>query len=1174
MKKIDWMMLGNIVMAGSTLATASEPLPPLDAPMARQVHYLLDTPNLTEDEFLSLGHQWADSTGSTMLALIEGSPTSTLPWPFGSELPSSATVLRCARTWMDGSSDFQFVVPAQSIPESWGDDFILGLEIDGISHSISTDSTLTVPAPPQGVTLLQIGLHASLADGSIRSGALVLEVRSACPIPSPDLPPWPSEAPGLPWWLGTFYEGQAVTGSAFVKLGADGIFDAPVILCDGFDPDLHQHVVPWGHGDQTWETLWDCNLSFRSVLESMLSTGLDVVFVDWASGTRAVEENAALLQEVISLCNTYKSGTTPCAVVGMSMGGVISQIALRQMELQGLPHCTGLFVACDSPLRGAYLPWSMLQAIDFFSVLSSEASALQQALQSPAAEQLLYIRHGGTPLPHLQMVNNLEAWGLPEDCTNAAIVNSHPNASFPLSPGPLLHASESLWGWEWAHVQLQPLPGDPYHAESTSSLNVSFDASLPNTDSPWNDLFIDALGHCPSDFPNIESLPGSKTSHLDAFRSALEAGGLSVPVCQTETMFIPTFSALGLAPGSLADSPFDWIHTENQFVGSTPHCDLTHHGEVLLEWLQENAASGSSILGHDSPYSIHLPDGTLDTVIVGGIPGSGQTGWGLPAFPAQLSVCSSETSIDSELVLGDGAGNLPGQLEVKSGQILHMNPNSTLTIGPNSTLVIRNGGRLMLGPHVHANIGGTLVVEPEALIETHDGTLIQLEGNEGEWLHMGRWVVPGSAEVSLNGGPAYLNTGDGTHPRIELGPQAQMNGTGTAGYSTPQMLLKVGFGSTLTLTGPGIIAWENARLHMAPASRLIGEDCRFRFESCRLTGEESIVSERPSLETNHRIRILESSIEGLDAQWNLEGPGALWVWESSFEHARIHCTQGGGTLEGCTLEGTEWWWENALSPVTIHGSEFNSGFSSGSPLLKIEGGNAPTRLVENEWHSHRDGIWLVDTHLTWMKCNRLSGMELALYAQGTQLILNGPSGGNNLFENNDVHLRFQSSPPPHLSGGTNEFGAYSMALVLGDLLMPLGPGAAAQPLNASFHVWGNGSPEFEITGLTSSHPSATGLPIHLIDPAPELAMNCDANPAPSEEAQVKSAMSCPPGMTPIGRLQIESLDRKEIKEELRKLNLWGQPITHSLNGPQLIERQLIQNGWQCRSVTKQVSMKE
>jgi hypothetical protein len=1174
MKKIDWMMLGNIAMAGSTLATASEPLPPLEPPMARQVHYLLDNPNLTEAEFLSLGHQWADSTGSVVLAILEGSPTSTLPWPFEGDLPSSTTVLRCARTWMDGTSDFQFVVPSQSIPESWGDDFTLGLEIDGTSHLIGTDSIFVVPAPPQGITLLQIGLSASLSDGSVRSGSLVLEVRSACPIPSPDLPPWPMTAPDLPWWVGTFHGSEAITGSAFVKLGADGTFDAPVILCDGFDPDLHNHVVSLGHGDQTWETLWDCNLSYRAVLESMLSSGLDVVFVDWSDGTRDVEENAALLQHVISLCNAYKAGNTPCAVVGMSMGGVISQIALRQMELQGESHCTGLFVACDSPLRGAYLPWSMLQAIDFFSVLSSEASALQQALQSPAAQQLLYIRPGGTPLPHLQMVFNLETWGLPEDCTNATIVNSHPNASFPLSPGPLLHASESLWGWEWAHVQLQPLPGDPYHSESTASSNVSFDASLPNTDTPWNDLFIDALGHCPSDFPNIESLPGSKTSHLDAFRSALEAGGLSVPVCQTETMFIPSFSALGLAPGSVSNSPFDWVHTENQFVGSTTHCDLTHHGEILLAWLQANAASGATTLGYDTPYSMNLPDGLLDSVIVGGMAGSGQTGWGLPAFPAQLSICSSQTSIGSKLTLGDEAGNFPGQLEVKSGQTLQLNPNSTLTIGAGSTLAIRNGGRLILDAHVHADIGGHLIIEPDAIIETHDGTAIQLEGNEGEWLHMGRWVVPGSAAVSLQGGAAHLNTGDGTQPRIELGPQSQLNGTGTAGYSTPQMLLKVGLGSALTLTGPGIVAWENVRLHLATASSFIAEDCRLRFESCRLTGEESEVSERPLLESNHRIRLLESSLEDIDVEWNLEGPGALWVWESTFENARIHCMQGGGTVEGCTLGGTEWLWENAIAPVTIRGSEFNGGFSSGSPMLKIVGGNAGTRLVENEWHSHRDGIWFIDSHQAWMKCNRLTGMELALFAKGTQLILNGPSGGNNLFESNDVHLRFQSSAPPHLSGGTNEFGAYSMALAMGDLLMPLGPGEAAQPLNASFHVWGNGSPELEVIGLTSSHPSAAGLPIHLTDPSPELAMNCETSPPPGEDAQVKSATPCPPGTTAMGQLHNESRGKKEIQEQLRKLNLWGQPTPHSITGPQLMERLFIQNGMQCRSVTKQISMRE
>lgn len=1173
MKKIEWMMLGNIVITATTLSTASEPLPPLEPAKARQVHYLLDSPSLSEAEFSNLGHHWADSAQAVVLTLIEGTPTSTLPWPFAGELPSSATVLRTARTWLDGTSEFCFVVPSASLPVAWGVEVELNLEIDGQTHAISADSVMIFPAASPAVTLVQIGLHATLADGSVRSSAAILQVRSACPIPSPDLPPWPSEAPALPWWVGTFFEGQAVTGSAFVKLGADGVFDAPVILCDGFDPDLHQHVVPWGHGDQTWETLWDCNLSYRSVLEDMLSTGLDVVFVDWASGTRAVEENAALLQEVIALCNNYKLGTTPCAVVGMSMGGVISQIALRQMELQGLPHCTGLFVACDSPLRGAYLPWSMLQAIEFFSVISSEAHALHLALQSPAAQQLLYIRPGGTPLAHLQMVQSLEAMGLPEDCTNASIVNSHPNSSFPVSPGPLLHASESLWGWEWAHVQLQPLPGDPFHSASSLTANVTFDASLPNAEAPWNDLFLDALGFCPADFPGIESLPGSKTAHLDAFRSALEAGGLSVPVCQTETMFIPTFSALGLPSGSLAPSPFDWIHTENQFTGSTTHCDLTQHGEVLLDWLVANATGGSAVLGHNNPFVVHLPTTPIETATIGSTEGSGDAGWGQGPFLGELAVCAAQTNIGSSLVIGSSDESLPGTLEVKAGQKLVLNPSSTLSIGPGSTLTIRSGGRLVIQDFAVATILGQLIIEPNAIIETHNGVTIHLEANSSEWLHMGTWILPSASEVNLAGGPGHMTTGDETAPEIHLGPQSQINWSGGAGYSTPQLVLKVGTGSDLTFTGSGLIAWETARVHLASSAQLIADDCLVRLESSRVSGDGSYPIARPVFSSNDRIRLLQTSIQNIDTDWNLDGPGALWAWESTFEQARIHCTSGGGTIEACTLKDVFWSWEMPMSHVALHACEFDGGFSSAHPMLKITGGSEPIRLFENEWHSHRDGLWLIDVSQVALKCNQFWELELALYSKGTFLLMNGPSGGNNRFEENDVHLRFELAPPPLLSGGTNEFGAYSMALALGDLLMPLGPGEAAQPLNASFQIWENGAPEFETTGLVSSHPSASGLPIHLIDPSPEFVINCDSDSPPQEASEVKSQLNCT-SIIPTMRTLKEDARSRMAQSQSTLLNLWGQSVKNRPEGAYLIEHIYTSNGQWCRSIEKFISVQD
>jgi len=1113
------------IIAGESLA-AQTSLPSMEPGTTQQVHFLLEEPSISRSALRDIGRFWGQSSGAMVLALVEGTPSSALPWPASapSELENNADgicILRASRSWWpnDGQTIHlnHVVVPSSTFPAAWSE---LGgiaemvLTINGVDHNIEPDVPMALSPLASGVTLTAMELAVVLGNGQSRSGGLVLPTRSTCPQPMPDLPPWPIESAENPWWVGTFFEGTAVTGSALLRLGADGNFDSPVILCDGFDPDLHQHAVAFGHGDQNWETLWDCERSYKVTLDSLHAIGKDVVFLDFADGTQDVHSNAALLQHVIALCNAHKTSPAPLAVIGVSMGGVIARIALKEMEIQGEDHCAGLFVAFDSPMRGAYLPWSMLQAIDFFAGISGEAADLHAALQSTAAQQLLFLTPDGVPNAYAALQVNLMANGLPAKPICGAILNSHPDANFPLNPGPLLQASESLFGWEYAHVQLNPLPGDPDHDESTSDMHVTFDADIPNA-SWWfgEPLLFSQTSFCSSNAPQIGKWPGSSTAHLDAFESALAAGGIGVSISQSETMFIPAKSALDVPfSGSVSSTPFDWVHTESPAQGSTPHCDLANHHNALMDWIAAATALDHDVYGYNWPMRqmIASSQSSLQSITIGAS-GSSLVGSSSPPFEVEFSPCTDQLTVDSLMRIGDEQGNHPGILRLHAGQTLIINEGTQLTIGPGSSVIVEPGGQIQAGPGSQLTIQGLLHLQAEGGLALGNLVHIALVGGDGIFQIEGNCQLASAAEVVCSvsqGGQINLS---GAVFDIPESATLQVEGSPS---NTPHVELSSQ--ETCTFAGGGKVLFSMNHIALAQDSELRFDGVVARFVHSEISGEiDSFPLASSRIITNERMRIHNSAMDHCFITGDFTGQNALTIIHSFFEHVQVEGNSGGANIASSTWEHSHFSWQETEHLVRLQDNEFSHGFDDGLPLISLQY-CSNSDLRNNRLMHHREGL-RISQGLVKLGCNVLQRLEAALVLlESGYASLNGNNHGGNSFAENDVHIRCTASPIPDLFGGQNEWGTAFQTHFLGSAWAALGPGDLPAPLDASGNAWPNEAglpvPLMMNSGLVACNPEYAGQSIWVATDDPVSEANCDeSGHEPSDHATVKEVDLCMPG---------------------------------------------------------------
>lgn len=273
-------------------------------------------------------------------------------------------------------------------------------------------------------------------------------------------------------------------GAAFVRTATQnqGKIMRPFVLVEGFEGSNIVKSSPKlvnadakGFGDLNWYSISSGEYGqgnehmaeLTSFLDSINRVGYDVIFVDFITNRDRIEANAMALSSILMQINQQlitNGSTANIELVGASMGGLISRVALRQMELAGCCHNVKLFTTYATPHQGANIPLAMQHSLkdvgyrsNVLGLLDAHKDRFDYILNSPAARQMLvYHVEGSAKVEREAFVQLLQQLGLPQEPRKSAVTNGsitgllqktsdELNAPFIQPSMQLLLASAEIW---------------------------------------------------------------------------------------------------------------------------------------------------------------------------------------------------------------------------------------------------------------------------------------------------------------------------------------------------------------------------------------------------------------------------------------------------------------------------------------------------------------------------------------------------------------------------------------------------------------------------------------------------------------------------------------------------------------------------------------------------------
>jgi hypothetical protein len=382
------------------------------------------------------------------------------------------------------------------------------------------------------------------------------------------------------------YNGEFGTGEAYVyRSDANSALTLPAILVEGFDIG----------NTMNWDELYEL-ANQQGLMDTLRAWGYDAVILNFTSGTDYIQKNAFALVELIEQIKAQIAPGTDMALVGASMGGLVSRYALSYMETNALDHRVRLFISFDSPQNGANIPLGLQYWVAFFSGQSTEAADLLAALDSPAARQMLVYHHTdppgttGEPNPlRADLEADLETLGgYPANLRKVAVANgSGSQADQGFAPG------DQIIFYEYSSF-LVDIIGNCW-AVSAGAIQQIFDGVIDIILLPREEMQVSVTGTMPYD--NATGGYRGSMAQMDS----TEAPYGDIVALHDNHCFIPTISALDLAisdpfydingdPNILGISPFDALYVRTVNEG---HVEITE--ESVLWFLGEIGPGPSAV---------------------------------------------------------------------------------------------------------------------------------------------------------------------------------------------------------------------------------------------------------------------------------------------------------------------------------------------------------------------------------------------------------------------------------------------------------------------------------------------------------------------------------------------------------------------------------------------------
>jgi hypothetical protein len=145
------------------------------------------------------------------------------------------------------------------------------------------------------------------------------------------------------------YASSVATGEAYVYLApGHTALSNPVIAVEGFDID----------NSMNWDELYD-QVNQENLIEDARAMGFDAVVLNFTEAGNFIQRNAFLVVELLQQVQAQLFPHVTVAVIGASMGGLVTRYALAYMEQNAIEHRVRTFISFDSPHDGANVPLGM-----------------------------------------------------------------------------------------------------------------------------------------------------------------------------------------------------------------------------------------------------------------------------------------------------------------------------------------------------------------------------------------------------------------------------------------------------------------------------------------------------------------------------------------------------------------------------------------------------------------------------------------------------------------------------------------------------------------------------------------------------------------------------------------------------------------------------------------------
>lgn len=469
--------------------------------------------------------------------------------------------------------------------------------------------------------------------------------------------------------------GEAREARAMIKLGeGNNKLTRPLILVDGVDFS-HDVVLEKGtdrvirYGDTGWENvIQGVESSFtpegtpelfrtyptllRTMNEEQDEKGdvnYDIILVEFKDGADYIDRCAKLIQKVIERINNEKECGYENVIVGLSMGGQATRIALTQMEKNGIDHDCSEYISFDSPHQYANIPLGV-QALVYTAgfIAGNEGIGRRfEELNRPAALQMLRFNlytemannhvtmthsqvYGEIDFPEVlkfitntvSLQNPIAAWKLRDYYTNLQEELGYPkyckNTALGMgsSQGTSLHNSDCIIEGQLifgADVLTDPLTMYAKEKLGEELFNVKLMAIGGEDDEIMSMTFLDTKERIfhkvtltrNQSYPNVDIAPGCSRGDVFFLRDQLSAS-LREPLynqgiftinspwyqewtCQLPTTtFMPTASVIGVETDDLTMNLKDEIFVYKTITTPFDEIFLTEDNLGHVEVLGEN----------------------------------------------------------------------------------------------------------------------------------------------------------------------------------------------------------------------------------------------------------------------------------------------------------------------------------------------------------------------------------------------------------------------------------------------------------------------------------------------------------------------------------------------------------------------------------------------------------